>query len=145
MAVKDDSLKFKTDIPRIAQLLNRRVSDVVRYTALNFVREVIPAHPVDTGYSRANWRMAEDHIDRTVSAPPSRKTKSKYPMRSPQGGDVSLNADHVFVTNSVHYVRWLEAGHSKRAPANFILMAAQRAVAKINAMVVKAKKDNPAK
>jgi hypothetical protein len=155
MALQNDIAKFKADLEGMAKLVNLRMSSVLRYTAFQFLREVIPAHPVDTGYSRANWRMADDKPDTTTSVPPSylkqrggsrykgAKSKGWYPQREPTGGDIKKDGTDIFVTNSVHYVRWLEEGHSKRAPAHFILMAAQRAGNKINDSVKKARQENP--
>jgi hypothetical protein len=150
-----DIQRFKGDIPALAKLLNMRVGDVIRHTALAVVAKIIPAHPVDTGYSRANWRVSADAPDPTVSVPPSylakrggglpgTAAKGWYPQRLPSGADINgENVTSAFVTNSVHYVRWLENGTTRTAPLNFIRNAAMEVAASMNEFVRKAKENNP--
>jgi HK97 gp10 family phage protein len=141
-----DVQKFKADIPKIAEVLNKKVSDVVKWAALACVAEIIPHHPVDTGYSRANWRIGMDEPNTEVSAPPAKVTRSKkgkvtnkVPMRKPTASDIKKGALTVLVTNSVHYVRWLENGTNRTPPLNFVKDAAQRVAARMNEFVRKAK------
>jgi hypothetical protein len=139
-----DIRRFAGDIPKMAELLNKRISDVVKHTALAVVAKIIPAHPVDTGYSRANWRIAADTPDVTVSTPPDKGAgKGSYPDRTPSGNDVKEGATTVFVTNSVHYVRWLEEGTSYHGGLHFIKRAAQEVGTEMNDFIAKSKAENP--
>jgi HK97 gp10 family phage protein len=145
-----DVQKFKADIPAIAKILNMKVSSVVKQVALACVAEIIPNHPVDTGYSRANWRIGSNEPNTQVSVPPTYLAKRSgglpgtskkgwYPMQQPSAATIKEGVTNVFVTNSVHYVRWLEHGTSRMPPLNFIANAAQRVAARMEEFVRKAK------
>lgn len=117
--------------------IRERIGRVMRAGALDAVRQLLLQHPVDTGYSRANWRVALNEIDTTVSVPPDylkqrggawwkgTTTKGWYPQQVPSvPADVKAD-ETIYITNSVGYVRYLEEGSSKQAPAHFIKGIAQ--------------------
>lgn len=128
------------------QTMNRikeRISRVMRAAAFDATRQLLMQNPVDTGYSRANWRIALNDPDITVSVPPDYlqrrggawwrgiKTKGWYPQQTPTvPPDVKID-DVIYVTNSVGYVRYLEEGSSKQAPAHFIKGIAQAVSARM--------------
>jgi hypothetical protein len=118
----------------IANRVRERVARIMRLAAMDATRQLLMQHPVDTGYSRSQWRISQNEIDKSVDSPPtpvertSRKDqKGWYPFKPPNLSELNSVTpdDTIFITNSVGYVRFLEEGSSKQAPAHFIKGIAQ--------------------
>lgn len=84
--------------------------------------ELTAATPVDTGNARANWQAT---LDEPASGVVSVSSPGE-PMAPPLNGD---DAERLrFITNRTGYIRRLDAGSSKQAPAGFVRDAIARAV-----------------
>ena len=80
------------------------------------------ATPVDTSNARANWQATLD-----APAPDVVTVASPGGPMEPPGKD--FDAERLrFVANNVAYIRRLDAGHSKQAPAGFVRAALAKAV-----------------
>lgn len=102
--------------------LRRKVAQRCWTIQTNAHAELTVATPVDTGNARANWQTSLDTppLDVvTVGAPGG--------AMEPPGKD--FDAERLrFVANNVAYIRRLDAGHSKQAPADFVRAALAKAV-----------------
>lgn len=102
--------------------LRQRVAQRCWTIQTNAHAELTVATPVDTGNARANWQATLDApaVDVvTVGAPGG--------AMEPPGKD--FDAERLrFVANNVAYIRRLDAGHSKQAPAGFVRLALAKAV-----------------
>jgi hypothetical protein len=87
--------------------------------------------PVDTGHARANWIAS-------VSAPSEAVTagadSSAYQAGVAQIAAYVLEQGPLWLVNNVPYIRALNYGHSKQAPALFVEAAVDRALAAIERM-----------
>ena len=84
--------------------------------------ELTVATPVDTSNARANWQATLD-----APAPDVVTVASPGGPMEPPGKD--FDAERLrFVANNVAYIRRLDAGHSKQAPAGFVRAALAKAV-----------------
>lgn len=116
---------------RIANLMERRTADLVKMAGVEFFRQVIISTPVDTGRARFGWYG-------TVNTPSSSvPAEGKYSMPDVAThmniGTITVS-DKIYITNRVPYIKKLNAGSSKQAPARFVEMAAekvQRAISRL--------------
>ena len=114
---------------RFATKIDKVVERVAFVCAENLIvgGEYSPGTPVDTGFARASWWVAIG--DASPSAPAGTLT-----VLGPGGnvaGQGSVNAatlallgvragQTIWIVNGAHYIRFLEYGHSRQAPAGFL-------------------------
>lgn len=152
---------FQADLKTWSRVLDRELADVVRTVTLQLYQEITLRNPVDTGYSRANWNIAQGAPDTTVSGirPQSnfkaipKRTQEQFnaPARRRTGGDVisAREADMpeidgqqtVFITNSLPYIQFLEDGSSTQAPSGFVRIALAVVEAKVDSMIAQARSE----
>lgn len=111
--------------------LKRTVKNIVvntnnttKETAFEIVRVLIPATPVDTGLARGNWQGSLGGSNSgTVD------TKSKESQRQVRR---LLNVikgrkegQSIHIRNNLPYIKPLNMGHSKQAPAAFVELAVE--------------------
>jgi hypothetical protein len=90
--------------------------------------------PVDTGHARANWvpsvgSPALDEVAGTSSSAHDAGVAAVLQFK--------LDAGALFVSNAVPYIRRLNEGHSKQAPALFVEAAVDRALTTIQGRYAK--------
>ena len=91
---------------------------------------VINATPVDTGHARNNWLASIDNPKQGTPNAESKSGSDAITQITSTGIALTLN-DVGVIVNNVPYIRRLNAGHSKQAPAGFIEKAAQNAFATV--------------
>ena len=102
--------------------------------ALNLTAGLIKDTPVDTGWARANWIPAIGS-PRSTTAGSRAAAESGRLDNSPQAqGQVEVLGyklgPAIHISNNVPYIKRLNAGSSKQAPAAFIQSAILRAVSR---------------
>ena len=120
---------FKIEIEDEAESMARRVAFAVD-------RQVVMMSPVDTGRFRANWQVSLN-VDAvgTVEHIPGIKGSTKGPNTQKaldQLGKVTKQfklGDEIIIINNVEYGVYLNDGHSKQAPQNFVQIAVLAGVA----------------
>ena len=113
---------------KIADILERRTTDLMRMATIEFYRQVQISTPVDTGRARAGWLI-------TVNTPSDEvlpEGKYTYSAVIPDVPAVTIN-DRYFITNNTPYIGKLNNGYSWQAPARFVELT----VAKIQAAISK--------
>lgn len=99
--------------------LPRRVGLVKRKVALELLRRLTLATPVDTGRARSNWMT-------TLAAPSDavRDTLGKDPSATILGeadeATRGVTDESIFIVNNLPYIARLNNGWSKQAPTGFV-------------------------
>lgn len=104
--------------------LDKAIGRTIQKLALAITANLIEITPVDTGFARANWvpsiRSPYRGIDKSGGAQAS--------------GIASLSGYRsgvVFISNNTRYIRILDQGSSKQAPAGFVRSAVLRGIAEV--------------
>ncbi len=104
---------------RMDALYTRKVikphGERVLLTALDLLGTLKFLTPVDTGRARANWHMELDAPQIRLFEP-----GQEAPVIFTPGTAVSKSNPAAFVSNNLPYIRRLNEGHSKQAPAGFV-------------------------
>jgi len=133
---------FKADLAKWADVVNQDIADVLRYVALDLFNRITQKNPVDTGYSRSQWRLSEGSPDTTVDEPPAR-TKDRAGTFDIPVADLAALANVtpqsiIYVTNSVNYIQYLEEGSSQKAPNGMIRISIAEVASNIDADIARA-------
>lgn len=108
----------------IREALTRRIATRMIELAANVHAELTAATPVDTGFAQANWQFA-------VGDPPTGTvgigSGSGIGIVDPEAIDPATTL--VYLGNNARYIRRLNGGHSKQAPAGFVEASIAKAVA----------------
>ena len=110
-----------------AKTANLRRADVLRRAALAVLSTVVTSTPVDTGRARSNWLVSTTVRASGVVQPRS----AGETIQAGQAALIGLKASKVLITNNVSYIRGLNAGSSRQAPANFVERAVSLGLAQI--------------
>lgn len=123
--MSDNIKAFQLDLQRLQNLVPERALLIKRYIVLDLNSEIILGNPVDTGYSRANWRIANGEPNTTVTGQRVKgQVMSANALDLGAVQEITLQ-EPTFITNSVNYVKFLEEGTSKMAPRHFVKRAIQ--------------------
>ena len=116
--------------------LDARVAQVCAELAINIHAELVATTPVDTGWARSNWLPA-------IGAPPTiggTRAEASIEPTADLGAVLAfkLSDGQIFVSNHVPYIRHLNFGHSKQAPADFVEAAIDKVLSEAQAGAVRA-------
>jgi len=103
-----------------------KLEKTVRAVALIVDAELVNMTPVDTGRARANWNPSLNTPDPTIREPGQKKSID------PVASAFKLT-DTILISNNLPYIKPLNNGSSKQAPAGFVdaaLAKGKRAVKK---------------
>ena len=119
---------------KIADILTRRTTDLMRMATIEFYRQVSVSTPVDTGRARAGWFI-------TVNSPSTEVLpEGRYRLSLPQTVPSAISvSDKIYITNNTPYIGKLNDGYSRQAPARFVELAAARIQAAISKLWKKIK------
>ena len=125
--------RFARNIRIRATNVNENVSRLVRRVALAVDTAVVLATPVDTGRARANWQVGIGSAQAgTLSAPGDAGQAVSQALAQAQGIISSYAGQGtIHITNNLHYIKDLNEGSSRQAPAGFVEAAI---VAGVNAI-----------
>lgn len=99
-------MSFKSDIKRFNTFSDDKLEKFVRTVALAMDASLVKKTPIDTGRAKANWNVSPGKIDTTVT----KKTTRIQPTLKKGDGKKPI-----YITNSLHYIIYLEHGHSIQA------------------------------
>jgi len=116
-------------------LLPRQTAMFHRKIHLEVLKRVVMRTPVDTGRARGGWQSSVGHVGTGESSYEGRENASdpKAPRRA-VGGPAAAHAVNQgvgasaaiqgytmsYITNNVHYVKYLENGTSQQAPKGMV-------------------------
>lgn len=110
-------------LDRAAQRTRRDTEEMVRKIAERLFENIVRRTPVDTGWARANWVPSINEID---ARSPGERPPDGETVPEPNPGAIAAVVqqgkigDVFWLTNAVPYIRALEYGHSKQAPAGMV-------------------------
>lgn len=121
---------FAVDVSKWVRKAKGNTSAVIRKIAFDLGARIIMRTPVDSGRARANWMFAVGKPNTGTTD----KLDTKTPVNDAGIGDsVSKNLllqglagfdpmkqKSIFITNSLPYIKRLEFGWSKQAPAGMV-------------------------
>jgi hypothetical protein len=111
------SIQNQIDVA-IKRKVDENLDKTVRATAMAAMRALTMETPVDTGRAKNNWNADINAVDASITetANPSADGTDKInaALASYKQGDT------VFISNNLPYIRRLNEGHSKQAPAGFV-------------------------
>lgn len=103
---------FAADIPEVANNVKIAVSQ-------EFLTEVIPNTPVDTGQARSNWNVGIGGPDYSTR-PTEGRSGSNALQRGVRKAKSAKNGQGIHISNGLPYINRLNNGWSKQAPAGFV-------------------------
>lgn len=111
-------MSFSVDISKFVGKTKGRENLVVRKICLDLHRSVVFMTPVDTGVARSGWNAGQNNVD--YATPKVPENPSSVIHRAKAIIDRVIAGDTIFLTNSVEYIKFLEEGGSKQAPAGMV-------------------------
>lgn len=116
--------KASEQIAELGREYEDRVEEVFRMALLEFFTDVVMSTPVDTGRARANWNTNVGLVDASIQTD---ATDADLSIRKFLGimSHYKVSED-VYLSNNLPYIRALEYGHSKQAPAGMVRISASR-------------------
>lgn len=122
--------KFAKRMKAMGDGVVKNSEDLLRKTFIAIGGAVIPATPVDTGHARNNWLSSTGTA--LKGAPNSAEKSGQAAVVQNINTGVALKVtDEAVLVNNVPYIRRLNTGHSKQAPAGFIEKAVAAGVATV--------------
>lgn len=116
---------------RIKASLDRKIAAAAKALTLEIDKNLRRVTPVDTGHARANW-VPSVGTPHSAEVEVTNKTGSgEHAAGVSKVLAYKLGDGPLFVSNNVPYIRRLNYGHSKQAPAGFIEFAVDQAIVKL--------------
>lgn len=107
---------------QIEKAMKRKVDEnldkTVRATAMAAMRALVMETPVDTGRAKNNWNADINAVDASTTEEANPNADGTGKISVALGSYKS--GDTVFISNNLPYIRRLNEGHSKQAPAGFV-------------------------
>ena len=113
--------KFKGDLEKFNQKVDRRVAAAARILGETIRKNLALRTPFDTGRAAASWNASLNGANLRTQP-----DEVQFGGRedAAQAGEVNLQGikmgDDIHISNSLSYIRRLNAGWSRQAPAGFV-------------------------
>lgn len=116
--------EFVSTIRQWEVATQKRMETVVKDTAMEVFSNIVMLTPVLTGRARCNWNMSVDVPDHTTTKnvdPAGEQTisRARSVLQSTYKSGKSIR-----ISNSLHYIRRLEYGWSRKAPNGMVRITA---------------------
>lgn len=114
---------FELDIRRFVAKANGNTDLVIRKVALDLFKRVIMKTPVDSGRAKGSWTVAigsipADTIELEDKGGTATIARAAATVLGLKAGDI------IYCVSSLAYIRRLEFGYSKQAPAGMVRISA---------------------
>jgi len=127
----------KGQLHKIKIQLTNATEMEARKLVLDIHERLVVKTPVDTGWARSNWLLS---VGKAILKPVGSKKDIDTEAGAVGVGSIlgwKFSQGSAFDTNNVPYIRKLNEGSSKQAPAGFVDKAVQAAVIKSNGKTLK--------
>lgn len=119
-------MSFSSDLRKIANKARGNIDQVARKVAGEAFSSIIMMTPVHEGRARGNWSAGVGEYSTT----PDEKKIDKSGAATIAAAQAVANSAGagkiIYLTNSLPYIRPLEFGSSKKAPAGMVRVTAER-------------------
>lgn len=113
--------RFKGDLNQFNRLIERRTAGAVAALGALIRKNLALRTPFDTGRAAASWNASLNGVNERVQPD---EVQFGGREEAAQAGEVNLQGiklgDSVFISNSLPYIRRLNSGWSRQAPAGFV-------------------------
>lgn len=121
-------LDLANRLEKVATKLDETASDAAVKVASEILKDLLNVTPVDTSKALSNWQIG-------LGSPPDARLKPYFPGLGGSTQEASANAAlkagldvlkgkkagvTIYITNNLPYIRRLNDGYSKQAPAGFV-------------------------
>lgn len=133
------TLGVGNDTARYLKKLNETVPSVLRKFAMEFYRGITIATPVRTGRARFGWNCSVNSVDYSIPA------EGIYALDTERAQNAFAHikaTDTLYVANSVPYIKQLNEGTSRQAPARFVEMRFEETAQRMNQYIRVNGRDN---
>jgi len=122
------SAEERRQAEKVSQSINALVEKSVRVLAVNVTSRLTGDTPRDTGWAASNWIPTLSEPRTTPAGTRADAEEGILPVEEQQEGlaDVlrfRLSDGYAFIANNVPYIRDLNDGSSRKAPAGFVQIA----------------------
>lgn len=93
------------------------LTDTMRTVAIDALSGIGLATPVKSGRARANWNIAVNTVDRSITQDTN---QPDYISEAKEATTDLKVTDTINISNNLPYIRRLNNGYSKQAPASFV-------------------------
>lgn len=119
-----DLMKGMAEIDRMREAYELQIKKAMKVGITEALRQVTISTPVDTGRARWGWYLSVKVPSTEV--PPEGKYKSPQMAEKLQAVNENFTVkDTLYLTNNVPYIKRLNDGSSKQAPAHFAERSAE--------------------
>jgi hypothetical protein len=118
---------------RIGDSLRKKIASAAKALVLEIDKNLRKVTPVDTGHARANWVPSVGTPHETEVESTSKVGSAEHSAGVTKVLAYKLEQGALYVSNNVPYIRTLNYGHSKQAPAAFIEFAVDQALRTVKA------------
>jgi len=121
------------DPAEIVRAIERELQEVRTVLGTEFLRDVVPRTPVDTGHARRNWQA-------NYGAPSGQELPGvdQAGQNTIQSGVARIKSGEkrnaflpLIIENNVPYIGRLNEGSSRQAPAMFVELSIRRAINRV--------------
>lgn len=120
----------KGSVQIVVQALKQFTEKHIKIIVLDATANLIEDTPRDTGWARSNWIPSIGKQREDTDGSPEAVSQAAQQLGIAQvATSYTLERGPIYITNNVPYIRRLNDGWSKQAPAGFIQAAILRAVA----------------
>lgn len=112
-------MTFSADLSKFVQKAKGNVDQAVRDITVEVAQRLVERTPVESGTARGNWTASIGGFTAAATGNPDKDGADTVAhiteaVAGAKAGDV------VFITNTLPYIRELEHGSSKQAPAGMV-------------------------
>lgn len=133
--------QFDADLKRFAKQINVDVGTVVKRVVLELHNKIVLRTPVDTGRARASWGISVGEVGGYVAPPRGKKVKGSKAAATMEAQNKAAPMKAIppeaavgkkfYIFNNLPYIKPLEYGHSKQAPAGMVRVAMAEVAAQL--------------
>ncbi len=128
---------FEKQLDRFLVKANMELITFQKKVSFEILRRVVQKTPVDTGWAQNSWQISIGDPDLRVPQKPTEGVRTGVDILS-KLGSVSFNDPFttVYITNNLHYIRYLEEGWSRRAPNGMVAVTIKEVTTAVRAGVL---------
>lgn len=114
---------------KIGRAMREKLSQMLSDVMIAAADSVTRATPVDTGHAMSNWILSTGAPYAAVAGSRESVSFSEQAAGIAKVQRYDIGRDgKIYLRNNVHYLQYLDRGHSQQAPRGFVTIALQQGV-----------------